>query len=64
MNYAEDTKILESLSGSTDSTNASQYLRDMNLNKSTAHKVLDQVKLGIYHPMVTINQALLMTGDL
>ena len=64
MNYAEDTKTLENQDGYTDSTSASPYLRDMNLNKSTAHKLLDQVKLGIYHPITAINQALTITGDI
>ena len=64
MNYAEDTKTLENSSGNTDSTSASQYLRDMNLNKSTAHKILNEVKLGVYHHPVTVTHALLITGDL
>ena len=64
MNSDADTKILAKPSGYTDSMSASQYLNDMNLNKSIAHKLLDQLKEGSMTPSTLINQALTMTGDL
>ena len=64
MNSDADTKILVNQDGYTDSMSASQYLSDMNLNKSIAHKVLDQLKEGSMTHSHLINQALTMTGDL
>ena len=64
MNYAEDTKTLVTLNGDTDSMKPRPFLSTTPLHKSMAHKLLDQVKIGIYHPLATINQALLITGDL
>ena len=64
MNYANDTKIPEKPSGYTDSMSASQYLNITPLSKSIAHKILNEVKLGVYHHPVTVTHALLITGDL
>lgn len=64
MNYAEDTKILVKPSGNTDSMSASPYLNTTTLSKSIAHKILNEVKLGVYHHPVTVTHALLITGDL
>ena len=64
MNYAEDTKTQVNQDGYTDSTNASPYLNDMNLNKSTAHKLLDKVREGSTTPSHLIQAALHATGDL
>lgn len=38
-------------------------LRDTNQIKSWAHRVLDEVRAGMYHDMQTINQALMILGE-
>ena len=64
MNYAEDTKILVNQDGYTDSMSASPSMNTTPLNKSIAHKLLDQLKEGSMTPSTLINQALKETGDL
>ena len=64
MNYANDTKILAKPSGYTDSMSASPSMSTTPLNKSIAHKLLDQLKEGSMTPSTLINQALKQTGDL
>ena len=64
MNYAEDTKTLVTPNGDTDSMSARPFLSTTPLHKSMAHKILNEVKLGVYHHPVTVTQALLVTGDL
>ena len=64
MNYANDTKILVKPSGYTDSMSASPSMSTTPLNKSIAHKLLDQLKEGSMTPSTLINQALKETGDL
>ena len=65
MNYANDTKILVKPSGYTDSMSARPSMNTTPLNKSIAHKLLDQLKEGSMTPSAhSINQALKQTGDL
>ena len=64
MNYAEDTKTLVTLNGDSDSMKPRPSLSTTPLHKQTAHKILNEVKLGVYHHPVTVTQALLITGDL
>ena len=65
MNSDADTKILAKPSGYTDSMSASQSMNTTPLNKSIAHKLLDQLKEGsMTHSTHSINQALKETGDL
>ena len=64
MNYANDTKILVKPSGDTSSMSARPSMSTTPLNKSIAHKLLDQLKEGSMTPSTLINQALKETGDL
>ena len=64
MNSDADTKIPAKPSGYTDSMSASPSMSTTPLNKSIAHKLLDQLKEGSMTPSTLINQALTMTGDL
>jgi hypothetical protein len=34
------------------------------MNREQANLILDQLKVGIFHPLYVINQALTVTGDL
>ena len=64
MNSDADTKTLVKSSGYTDSMKPRPFLSTTPLHKSMAHKILNEVKLGVYHHPVTVTQALLVTGDL
>ena len=64
MNSDADTKTLVTLNGDTDSMKPRPSLSTTPLHKSMAHKILNEVKLGVYHHPVTVTQALLVTGDL
>ena len=63
MNTDADTKTLANLSGYTSSTSAESFMSTMSLTKSMAHKLLNEVKAGIYHPPLRVTQALITTGD-
>ena len=64
MNLDADTKTLVTPNGDTDSMKPRPSLSTTPLHKSMAHKILNEVKLGVYHHPVTVTQALLITGDL
>ena len=41
-----------------------QKSKELQVSKHEANLILDQVKVGISHPIYIINQALIVTGDL
>ena len=63
MNLDNDTKILETANGDTDSTSVTTLERSYTLTKSQAHKLLNETKEGIHHHPLLVTQALIATGD-
>ena len=63
MNLETSTEILETVSTDTSTKKYSEYWNTSTLSKQQAHKVLDEVKAGVYHHPLLVTKALITTGD-
>ena len=63
MTYDRSTEILETASTDTSMKKYSEHWNTYLLSKQQAHKVLDEVKAGVYHHPLLVTKALITTGD-
>ena len=63
MNLETSTEILETVSTDTSLKKYREHWNTYLLSKQQAHKVLDEVKAGVYHHPLLVTKALITTGD-
>lgn len=64
MSYALGTKTPETCDGCTAITSASLSMKGLSYDRSTANKMLDQVREGQSCPLTILNLCLIATGDM
>ena len=63
MTYDRSTETQVTASTDTSLKKYSEYWNTSTLSKQQAHKVLDEVKAGVYHHPLLVTKALITTGD-
>ena len=63
MNLETSTETQVTASTDTSTRKYSEHWNTYLLSKQQAHKVLDEVKAGVYHHPLLVTKALITTGD-